>query len=802
MSPSLWSRISPVRGFVSKRLIAALSVLGILSSVVLVAGSTLPAGAATTLPSSIHFEQWDRTGNTWVPGNLSNVYNEGEVVPFRVDVTGVPAGQYQFSICRTYINNAGTAFGYLSLARYDTTVTPVVGATTIGNTVGPVTAAFTGGGVTIDSVTEVGGQGACSLGTQRETIVVFTITDTPTAAYVLFGGRLAAPTDAGVGIGHGASQFMGSSLHMELLEPAKSLPINVGPETTGLVTIIKNAIPDTSQSFSFTPSVGINEGNTFQLVDNGTAATAMATFTVTPGPNNPLTVREDPAASGGYVLSAITCTSTMVGDTSAGNLATATATFDVSPGEHVTCTFTNVMENTPTGRLEVRKVLSPATDMGTFDLAIDGMVFAPGVGNGGTTGPQMVSVGTHTVSEAGAGTTNLANYRTTIRCTRTFETDGPNTLQTVVIVPPGGGTLAATTTDVPVAANDLVVCTITNTRGRGTLEVVKHLVPPTDTGRFDLVIDGTTDRAAAGNGDSTGPVAVDAGTHMVSEVGNGTTNLADYASSILCTHLVNGVPVAVASGAVTSLGDVPVAIGDAVTCTITNARNPGTVTIVKDSQPNSTQDFTFTPSAGLNGGAKFLLDDDGNNADALPDNRTFQVAPGTYTVTEAATSGFELTSIHCDDPNSTGNLATGVATIVVASGQHVTCTFTNLKHGVYGNDPAVNPTEHPYDPSPNPGGQGAGDTGQNGGAVTPPSTGADPSSAVAGTDVAVAPVAGPGAGPAGPVIEGVVQAVKGQVNLARTGAAIARQAVAGLILIGVGLVLLALRRRRSSPDAG
>jgi LPXTG-motif cell wall-anchored protein len=133
-----------------------------------------------------------------------------------------------------------------------------------------------------------------------------------------------------------------------------------------------------------------------------------------------------------------------------------------------------------------------------------------------------------------------------------------------------------------------------------------------------------------------------------------------------------------------------------------------------------------------------------------------------------------------------------VATINVAVGEHVTCTFTNTKHGVYGNDPAVNPVENPYVPvtNPNPGGQPAGDTGQPG-ATTP-----DPGTQVAGT-TETAPVADPGT----PVLQGVVSAVEGQVNLPRTGAEIVQQALAGLILIGAGLVLLALRRRRSSSPS-
>jgi len=684
VSPLQWLRAARLR------LTSVLAVTGILSAL-LITGMAAPAQAAQPLPSSIGFEQWDRTSNTWVPGELNMVYNEGEVVPFRIDVTGIPAGQYQVSICRTFMNNQGTAFGYNFLAPYNTTVNPTIGnGATPTNTVGPVTGAAAGPGTaTIDSVTEVGGQGACKLATQRETIVVFTITGTPTAAYVLFGGHLAAPTDEGVGVGHGASQVMGSSLHMELLTPAKALPINVGAQTTGLVTIIKTALPGSPDPFTFDPSTGINgTGNTFQLTSNGSPASV--SFTVNPtSADNPLTVTET-ALPAGYSLASIVCTSTITPDASNGDLGTLTATFDVQPGEHVTCTFTDVVTGTPTGRLEVRKVLSPDTDMGRFNLLIDNMVFAPNVGNGGTTGSQLVSVGTHPVSELAAGMTNLANYTTTLQCVNAAG---------AVVVPPGGGTLSATAADVAVGPGDVITCTFTNTRGRGTLEVVKHLVPLTDAGRFDLFINGTLVRAAAGDGQGSGAVPVNAGINMVSELGSGLTNLADFTSSVLCTHVVNGVTVTVASGPVTSI-NVPVAIGDAVRCTITNIRRPS--------------------GGGGNG---------------------------------------------------------------------------------YGTDPKALPTERPYDPVP--GGEPAGNTGQSGVTKDQPSSSPDPGAGVAGSTDVVTPVGAPADDSGAPAVEGAVEAVQTHHgDLPKTGASILQEAILGSILMGSGLVLLALRRRGSlSPSA-
>jgi hypothetical protein len=55
------------------------------------------------------------------------------------------------------------------------------------------------------------------------------------------------------------------------------------------------------------------------------------------------------------------------------------------------------------------------------------------------------------------------------------------------------------------------------------------------------------------------------------------------------------------------------------------------------------------------------------------------VTPGTYTTTETVPYGWELLSIVCDDPASTGNKTTKTATYVVTAGKTVTCTFTDAK---------------------------------------------------------------------------------------------------------------------------
>jgi len=104
----------------------------------------------------------------------------------------------------------------------------------------------------------------------------------------------------------------------------------------------------------------------------------------------------------------------------------------------------------------------------------------------------------------------------------------------------------------------------------------------------------------------------------------------------------------------------------------------GTIVIVKDAIPDSPQDFSFTTTGGSGLPASFDLDDDPTDA-TLPNSRTFYVTPGAtvYTVKEAALpSGWTQSSVSC---TSGGTVASGTASITVAAGQTVTCTFTNAK---------------------------------------------------------------------------------------------------------------------------
>ena len=98
--------------------------------------------------------------------------------------------------------------------------------------------------------------------------------------------------------------------------------------------------------------------------------------------------------------------------------------------------------------IELRKVVVPSTDPGVFQLRLNNTVVATG-GDGTTTGALLVGVGEGTASETAAPGTSLADYESSVECTRNG---------VVAVSVPG------TKVDGAVARGDIMVCTFTNRR--------------------------------------------------------------------------------------------------------------------------------------------------------------------------------------------------------------------------------------------------------------------------------------------------------------------------------------------------
>ena len=223
---------------------------------------------------------------------------------------------------------------------------------------------------------------------------------------------------------------------------------------------------------------------------------------------------------------------------------------EVTVGENdvVVCTFTNTRQQ---GSIELVKAWSGTGGQTTLKIGttvggseVDSQLIGANGGAPLTTGANAVDTGTYYVSESGG----LSTYNTSLACTR-------------------GGTPFAPGANgqVSVGRNDVVVCTFTNTRQQGKIEVVKDLVPSDSSGRFSLLIDGAVYATDVGNGGSTGEQSVDTGSHSIAETPAAGTNPADYITSVACVDTANGnAPVTVTAG------NLNVGYAQDIVCTFTN----------------------------------------------------------------------------------------------------------------------------------------------------------------------------------------------------------------------------------------
>lgn len=115
---------------------------------------------------------------------------------------------------------------------------------------------------------------------------------------------------------------------------------------------------------------------------------------------------------------------------------------------------------------------------------------------------------------------------------------------------------------------------------------------------------------------------------------------------------------------------------DQLTCVFTNTKR-GSITVVKDATPTSTQPFTFTGDLTTS----FILDDNGTLNDPYSNVITFtSLQSGTYDITEASVPGWTLTNINCTGGDFTepgGN----TARVFLDPGENITCTFDNTQLG-------------------------------------------------------------------------------------------------------------------------
>ncbi len=300
-----------------------------------------------------------------------------------------------------------------------------------------------------------------------------------------------------------------------------------------------------------------------------------------------------------------------------------------------------VVISTDKGNLQVIKSVVPDDTTTNWNLGWTGSTpYNTTVAGSGTTGIQAVNAGSYTVSEFAGTGTDLSLYDLTWACT----VDGaPSTS--------GSGT---TITGRSVAKGSVVICTFTNTRKTGSLEMKKVVSPNDPSANWNFAVTGPTAYSCSIAGSGTcGTKNVFTGSYSIAETAGSGTSLGDYGTSWACT--VNGT--AGPSGSGTTISGLTVNKSDAVVCTFTNSQNQATLIVKKmivndNGGAKGFADFSFV----VNGGSPVIFEADGQNE--------ISVNPGLYTVTEPAVTGYTTTYNNCSN-------------ISIPPGGTATCTITN-----------------------------------------------------------------------------------------------------------------------------
>ncbi len=212
-------------------------------------------------------------------------------------------------------------------------------------------------------------------------------------------------------------------------------------------------------------------------------------------------------------------------------------------------------------------------------------------------------------------------------------------------------------------------CVVTSTSNNTTIELIKQIVPESDSGKFNLKIrkdssSGTTLTSVANAQDNytTGVIEISPSDDVVLEETAGTsTSLSNYNTTLVCVKQ-NGNPYTFSNSTLTGatrtaeIDDDDIFGGDNITCTFTNTRQQATLilqkTVVNDNGGQLTQ-------------SSFPVAIDGNAAQW--GNNT--VTPGTYTVSETQQPGYTA--------GNWGGDCTAAGSVTLTDGQTKTCTITN-----------------------------------------------------------------------------------------------------------------------------
>ncbi len=622
---------------------------------------------------------------TWTTGDLNeqnSLYREGDFVPFRATITGLASGtDYTLRIGYEAVEHGLHAYDYLG--SFDASRAPgqrILPCDGVAETAGPyacgtgttpgppstlavptdtathfpsgrsqVPGVFSAWGGTLKSAAypTTPPPTPIKVETQEPSNAEIDVTFTANGPTVVlaWGGHLASSLDWGAENTF-LSSHSGASFHMRLLtingestghEDRSLHGAALAPTPSSFATQVQSSSVRVGQSTIDTATLGGSSG----VAPAGSVAFYVC-FDAATAPNcstggnlvglRTVVVSRPPATTG--------LASTEFVPETAGHYCfraeyTPAPGAPFSPQAHTNTTSECFEATLPPPTLTVTKICVPASDGGRFNLLVNDKIALANAACGDSTGPLEQQVGTHTVGESAGTGTNLGEYTTSI-----------------------GGSCASNGT-ITLAAGQSATCTITNVHAGtpvATLTVNKVCDPATDSGRFDVFIDGHA-FAELACGASTGRVTTSVGPHTVSEQAGTGTDLAEYTSVI--------------GGACAADGTITLSAGESATCTITNARRPPpptTITVTKACLPTDDPGHFNLMINGATAGT-------GANVACGGTTGAVQVQPGQHTVSETAAAGTDLG----DYTDVIGGDCTPNGTILVAEGEQATCTITNVR---------------------------------------------------------------------------------------------------------------------------
>jgi hypothetical protein len=310
---------------------------------------------------------------------------------------------------------------------------------------------------------------------------------------------------------------------------------------------------------------------------------------------------------------------------------------------------------TVTGKITVAKETTPSGSSGSFAFSASGPAVSPTTFSLAAGQQQVLNTASltttpqvYTVTEQAAAGFDLSS----LQCINDLDNQTHPEFVTV--------DLSARTATIRMSSNPTLgltsaTCFFNNTR-QSSITVVKKTLGGDATFEFS----GPSPFAITTQGGTGQRVFPDVppGTYTVSEiVPSGWTR-----SNTVCTD---------PTGNTTVLGGtatIQLGAGEDVTCTYTDTK----LSAIQVSKSTIGGDGTFTFTGPQN--FQVTTTSGAGGPFALPN-----LVPGTYTITESVPADWQLSGIVCTDPTNDSTTSGSTATINVAAGETVACTFTNTK---------------------------------------------------------------------------------------------------------------------------